>query len=220
MGNRRKQRRHYVVWVGAQPGVYARWRDAEKQVQGWPGAKFKGFSTREDAKKAYAEGWEKHWGTGRVLPPNRKSHKASVQKPTRRDVMCGMCDIQSEVVDGSAIYPNRPEFHRKWFYQCPRCKARVGCHPDGRSLGTLAGSELRRARIRAHEAFDSLWKDGHMSRTKAYAWLAKNLGISRRECHIGQFDETQCESVVELVSVYHSTETFDLKTAEAAEAPY
>lgn len=33
----------YVVWVGRSTGIFTSWAECEKQVKGFPGAKFKGF---------------------------------------------------------------------------------------------------------------------------------------------------------------------------------
>lgn len=49
--------------------------------------------------------------------------------------------------------------------------------------------------MRAHTAFDRLWKGGG-DRSAAYAWLAGALGISKNECHIGMFDVDMCKRVV------------------------
>ncbi|HNE30499.1 MAG TPA: RNase H1/viroplasmin domain-containing protein, partial [Saprospiraceae bacterium] len=34
-------KKFYVVWEGHQPGVYADWAEAKKQVDGFPAAKYK-----------------------------------------------------------------------------------------------------------------------------------------------------------------------------------
>lgn len=39
----------YAVKMGRQPGIYLTWSEAEKQVKGFPNAKFKSFSTKEAA---------------------------------------------------------------------------------------------------------------------------------------------------------------------------
>jgi len=65
-------------------------------------------------------------------------------------------------------------------------------------LGLLAKRETREARIEAHRSFDYLWKDNGATRGQAYAWLAKQLGLSKSRCHIGEFDEEQCRRVVEV----------------------
>ena len=49
-----KTKKIYGVQVGRQPGVYETWDDCKAQVDGFPGAKFKGFLTREEA-QAYAD---------------------------------------------------------------------------------------------------------------------------------------------------------------------
>ncbi|WP_127532828.1 ribonuclease H [Paenibacillus kobensis] len=56
--------KHYVVWVGRKPGVYAVWADCQKQTNGYEGAKFKSFESKTAAETAFREGWERHWGQG------------------------------------------------------------------------------------------------------------------------------------------------------------
>jgi hypothetical protein len=78
-------------------------------------------------------------------------------------------------------------------------------------LGRLANAELRLAKRSAHEAFDASWRALHDYRTrtdpsypvsraraKAYKLLAKLLGMSGRDCHIGMFDVGTCRRVVAL----------------------
>lgn len=43
----------YVVWAGHETGVYDNWEDCKVAVEGFPGAKFKSYSTREEAIEAY-----------------------------------------------------------------------------------------------------------------------------------------------------------------------
>jgi hypothetical protein len=54
------------------------------------------------------------------------------------------------------------------FYGCerfPLCNAAHGAHRDtGKPLGVPADAETKRARIRAHDAFDTLWKTGRTVR--------------------------------------------------------
>ena len=42
----------YVVWVGRRPGVYYTWSECYAQVNGYPGARYKGFVSVEDATNA------------------------------------------------------------------------------------------------------------------------------------------------------------------------
>lgn len=50
----KKKAAYYVVWSGKTPGVYDCWEDCEQQVKGFAGAKYKGFASREEARKALA----------------------------------------------------------------------------------------------------------------------------------------------------------------------
>ena len=120
--------------------------------------------------------------------------------PASELVICPYDGEGAILVRGDDIYPHRPDLRYKFFYRCPKCQARVGCHPNStRPLGRLANSELRIEKSMAHTAFDVLWKLGNMSRPQAYAWLSEAMGIPPEECHIGMFDLQQCRKVVELV---------------------
>lgn len=51
--------KYYVVWAGRETGIFSEWEDCKKQVQGYEGAKYKGFPTQEAAKSAYDNSyWE------------------------------------------------------------------------------------------------------------------------------------------------------------------
>lgn len=114
-------------------------------------------------------------------------------------MFCPYCGNTARLVGGNAIYPHRPDLAAKKFYQCKPCDAHVGCHPGTeKALGRLANAELRKAKMAAHAAFDPLWKNGERKRRSAYAWLAKELGIEEKQCHIGMFDVEMCRRVVEV----------------------
>jgi len=44
--------KYYVVWIGLNPGVYDSWEACKQQVEGWKGAVYKAFDTREEAENA------------------------------------------------------------------------------------------------------------------------------------------------------------------------
>ncbi|MGC6389701.1 zinc-finger-containing protein [Ewingella sp. S1.OA.A_B6] len=115
-----------------------------------------------------------------------------------RTVICDYCGQPSTLVTGRAIYPHRPDLFSLQFWQCIPCRAYVGCHKDSNAvpLGRLANSSLRAAKNQAHAAFDPIWKNGWMKRKDAYRWLANQLEITSKDCHIGMFNIEMCERVV------------------------
>ncbi len=120
-------------------------------------------------------------------------------------VICSYCDNKAILVTGKVIYPHRPDLATKKFWNCIPCKAYVGCHPvsnhhktDDVPLGRLANAELRKLKSQAHAAFDPKWRSGMMTRKEAYGILADRLGIKRKDCHIGMFEEETCLKVVEI----------------------
>jgi len=88
-----------------------------------------------------------------------------------------------------------------WFYGCsrfPACSGSHGCHQDsGKPLGKPADRETKEWRIKAHDAFDTLWQVGPMNRREAYKWLATEIGVT--EIHMGESDIETCKKVIELV---------------------
>ena len=104
---------------------------------------------------------------------------------------CSLCHKSAKLIE--------TRYGFKW--TCQDCDASVGCHKGTKTpLGTMATSQTRKARMRAHDAFDPIWKESprRNGRKKAYFWLAKKLGIDFRDCHIGLFDEETCNRVVEI----------------------
>lgn len=106
---------------------------------------------------------------------------------------------------GAAGYPYRGDYGPTW--TCTPCLAWVGCHPGTENaLGGLANAELRVAKQAAHAAFDPLWerkmKRDHCSKSHArnagYRWLAEQLGIPIKKCHIGYMNLDECKRVVEI----------------------
>lgn len=49
----RIKKKFYVVWEGRATGVFDSWEECQLQVEGYPGAKFKGFNTAQEAVEAF-----------------------------------------------------------------------------------------------------------------------------------------------------------------------
>lgn len=60
------------------------------------------------------------------------------------------------------------------------------------------GSRLAQLRQEAHRSLDVYWEFGWVTRGEAYALLAQRLGVPLENCHIGMFDEAECERAIEV----------------------
>ena len=54
------KQKFYVVWEGHKPGIYTDWSEAKNQVDGFPAAKYKSFSTRAEAEQAFKGNYWAH----------------------------------------------------------------------------------------------------------------------------------------------------------------
>ncbi len=59
-----KKPKFYVVWQGRTPGVYSTWDACQSEISGFSGAKYKSFDTLAQAKTAFAQDADDHWGKG------------------------------------------------------------------------------------------------------------------------------------------------------------
>lgn len=114
----------------------------------------------------------------------------------RTDLACPEC--------GAPMVLRESKLHRGLFYGCSmwfatHCPGTHSAHPDGAPMGTPANQATKAARIRAHDAFDRMWRGMGMCRDDAYRWMAKQLGLSYDEAHIGLFNVIQCEKLIAAV---------------------
>jgi hypothetical protein len=113
--------------------------------------------------------------------------------------ICPYCNHAAKLIDSIVIYRVR-SYGMMW--HCAPCDAYVGVHKDSKEhvpLGRLANAELRKWKMKAHAAFDPLWKEQGLKRKEAYQKLADLLGIPVKETHIGMFDVDQCKRVIEVL---------------------
>ena len=116
-----------------------------------------------------------------------------VTGPDRQQALKCKCGGFCIIRTGREMYPNRSDLWKKRFYVCQDCGSYVGAHPNGTPYGTPANERTRKARMKAHEFFDYLWKSGKMTRTAAYKRLERETGVK----HISWEDHRGCEVVVD-----------------------
>ncbi|QEL01615.1 hypothetical protein FKG96_12615 [Olivibacter sp. LS-1] len=112
-------------------------------------------------------------------------------------LVCPYCDATTVYVDSAEFYNGKSY---GMVYACRPCKAWVGVLPTNpkMSLGRVANEELRLAKRGAKHYFELLWKESHMTKRMAHAWIASKLKLSKSDCYIGKMDLSQCNRVIEL----------------------
>lgn len=48
-----QKRKFYVVWTGRAPGIYDSWEDCKEQVEGFPGAQYRSYTSQTEATEAF-----------------------------------------------------------------------------------------------------------------------------------------------------------------------
>lgn len=66
----KSKKKYYVVWEGHNTGVYETWAECLAQVKGYPNAKYKAYTNKEEAYEAVSHfpGWEKKASKKRSAP--------------------------------------------------------------------------------------------------------------------------------------------------------
>lgn len=120
--------------------------------------------------------------------------------------ICEVHKTKGILVGGEVVYPHRTDLFDKKFWICTikTCNARCGEHAA--KGGFMAAKETRDARMAAHAAFDSLWKEGSSKRFRsrggAYQWLSEVMKMHQNDCHIGFMTAEKCRQVVNHVQHY------------------
>ena len=70
-----KKKKYYVVWEGHQSGIFESWKDCERAIKGYAGAKYKSFENEVQARKALQENYYQHVGKN-VKPLKPKNPQA------------------------------------------------------------------------------------------------------------------------------------------------
>jgi ssDNA-binding Zn-finger/Zn-ribbon topoisomerase 1 len=96
----------------------------------------------------------------------------------------------------------KSKFKNPYFWGCsnyPACSGRHSAHPDGTPMGIPTDAETRKMRIKAHEAFDQLWKKWGYTRNESYQLLQTILRMTKDQAHIANFNKEQCEDLIKKI---------------------
>jgi caulimovirus viroplasmin len=94
-----KKPKFYVVWCGRVPGVYTSWDECREQVEGFPGARYKAFASRDEAEYAAADDPEQHIRPARpaARPAAAASQAATPTAPGVRPVHMPSPEVLAKV---------------------------------------------------------------------------------------------------------------------------
>lgn len=103
-------KKYYVVFAGRNPGVYDDWSDAREQIEGFDGARYKGYGSAAEAAEAYRKASGKNDGDlGRFLAG---ASRRALPKPGEPDYFTNPeVDLDAWAVDASCLgNPGRMEY--------------------------------------------------------------------------------------------------------------
>ena len=110
----------YVVWQGCICGVFDNWNDCKSQVFGFEDAKYKSFETKQEAEKAYQDGYKNYYKKN----PSTQCNSVQIfsdEKPILNslsvDAACNMVTGQMEY---KGVHTGTKEL---WFLKGPFPKA-------------------------------------------------------------------------------------------------
>lgn len=113
-----KKQKFYVVWVGNKPGIYNNWKDCKDSVSQYNGAKYKSFETKQEAEKAFLEGYENYYGKkekGKAVTQSLFNDEAP--KPILRSLSVDAAwNTVTKEMEYRGVYT---ENGKEWFHQGP-----------------------------------------------------------------------------------------------------
>jgi len=101
-----KKPKFYVVWKGRKTGVFTTWDDCKVQTNGFDGAVFKSFETRELAEEAFNNSSTKYVGTQKkVIPKLPKEELERIGKSIEDAIAVdGAWDNTTGLVEYQGVY--------------------------------------------------------------------------------------------------------------------
>lgn len=120
------------------------------------------------------------------------------KKKEKLKVICPYCGAHAVLRDAGFVYGEGALVEKLYVcFNYPACDSYVGVfHDSDVPKGTLANSELRNKRIRAHRSFDAIWKKGIMTRGQTYQWMQHKFSLTKKQAHIGYFSDYMCEELM------------------------
>ncbi|HTN68766.1 MAG TPA: ribonuclease H family protein [Dysgonamonadaceae bacterium] len=99
------KQKYYVVWHGKETGVFDSWDACKEQVVGFPGAKYKSFSSKHEAEKAYAQQSTDFIGKEKKKRELTKEEEGKYGYPIQESISVdGACNSKTGVGEYRGVY--------------------------------------------------------------------------------------------------------------------
>ncbi len=97
-------KKFYVVWQGRETGIFTEWTTCKKQIEKFPGARYKSFKTREEAEAAFEGHTPTRSSSGAAKKP---SNRQTVKTYTAADIAA--MDLDTKIYTDGGCEPNPGE---------------------------------------------------------------------------------------------------------------
>ena len=127
----------------------------------------------------------------------------SFEKDILTGKMCPYCNCETKTVTDKEIYGPQSNYNKSFIQCIQNSDHYVGTFANGKSLGRLANSELRKLKREGHAIFDQLWQGEDApfkTRDKSYIWLSRKMRLSKELTHFAMFNDEQCLQSVKIVN--------------------
>lgn len=110
------KKKYYVVWQGHNPGIFETWGETQQEINGYSGAKYKAFKSKQEAETAFYEtNYDEHTKKSIAKPKIQKGSYPTevVQNSFSVDAACsgnpGRMEYQGVYVDsGTRLFHQGP----------------------------------------------------------------------------------------------------------------
>lgn len=103
-------KKFYVVWHGVEPGIYSSWNECKQQINGFDGAVYKSFTTKEEAETAYNSSPYIYIGKDKKAKDTTPTKKGLLDVPyDRHDTVLSLpLQVQAEALAVDAACSGNP----------------------------------------------------------------------------------------------------------------
>ena len=91
------KRKFYVIWRGHKTGVFKTWNECKRHIDGFNGAEYKSFLSKEEAKIAYTKNYEDYKGKNIKKPTLTAVERKAIGDPILNSIAVdGACNNKGD----------------------------------------------------------------------------------------------------------------------------